>query len=118
LPALLKICQKAGYMDVFLLEYEIVTRGMKHGQRGGQAQAMGKKSRQRLDVVLPGICAFEVHGPDHARNATRSKAYKSDVQKVHNTTDLGIPLAELTWTQRKTWSSIVHSMLEDHGGNC
>jgi hypothetical protein len=118
LLALMNLIKKAGYTGVFLLEYEIATRGKSVGQRvRGQSNAKGQDSRQRFDLVLPGVCAFEVHGPGHDQKP-RTQAYRSDAQKILNAERLGIPLAVLSCTERTSWSSNVRSMLERHANSC
>lgn len=111
LPALMNLIQDAGYKDSFLLEYEIATRGRSVGQRKlGQAKAKGGDNRPRFDLVLPGVCAFEVHGPGHDQKSTRKK----DTQKIASAERVGIPLAVLKCNERTSWSSTVRSMLESH----
>jgi hypothetical protein len=49
----LMISSRRLYTGVFLLEYEIATRGKSVGQRvRGQSNAKGQDSRQRFDLVL------------------------------------------------------------------
>jgi hypothetical protein len=119
LPALMELIKDAGYTGLFLLEYEIATRGKSVGQRVlGQAKAQGADSRQRFDLVLPGVCAFEVHGPGHTQKTPRNPAYRSDAQKISNAEHEGIPLAVLRCTDRTSWSSTVRSMLVGHASDC
>lgn len=90
-----KLIQDAGYKGVILYEAEICHR------------RIGKKKKGRMDITLPGLCAFEVHGHEHEQRKARSATCNSDTLKRAYSRKRDRELVELYRSETDSWAAIV-----------
>lgn len=94
-----KLIQDAGYTGIILYEAEICH---KH---------IGKKKKGRMDITLPGLCVFEVHGPEHEQRKARSATCSSDMLKRAYSSRQDIQLVELYRSDRDSWAAIIGAVV-------
>lgn len=85
----------AGYTGTILYESELCH---KH---------IGKRKKGRMDITLPGLCAFEVHGPEHEERKVRSRTCSSDALKRTHSYRQGMPLVELYCSDTRAWAALI-----------
>jgi hypothetical protein len=97
---LVQLIKESGYQGLFVHEWKIKTC------------RIGKPASLDMDLLLPDLCAFEVHGDDHLTYPASSERGSADQRKLDHAEAHGIPLFVMWTRDIKTWPDFIANVMK------